>query len=139
VAEVEEVHPHEGTRAPLKVRFELRQTFERWLPRSRHPRPILGPDETVDEISLLGLCQHYRLEYPGGAEDVAKLWDESEQRIADGGPTFDDPARRGWVFFDGGRCIMQRPPPGTFSHIRLCRDKYGEARKFRDEKESLYH
>ncbi len=71
----------------------------------------------VDELSLLDLCQHYRLEYPGGAEDIAKIWDESEQRIADDGPMFDDLARSGWVFFDGGRWIMQSPPLGMFSHI----------------------
>ncbi|KWB20845.1 hypothetical protein WL32_17095 [Burkholderia cepacia] len=103
--------------APLKVRHELRQMFERWLPRSRHPRLTLGSDEVIDELSLLDLCRHYRLEYPGGAEDVAKSWDASEQRIADGGPTFDDLARFGWVFFDGGRWIMQSPPLGMLSHI----------------------
>ncbi len=91
--------------------------FERWLSRPHHPRPIVGHDEMIDERSLLDLCQHYRLEFPGGAENVAKMWDESEQRIADGGPTFDDLVRSGWVFFDGGRWIMQRTPLGTLSHI----------------------
>ncbi len=102
---------------PLKVRLELRQMFERWLSRSRHQRPTVGSDEMVDELSLLDLCRHYRLEYPGGAEDVGKTWDASEQRIADGGPTFDELARLGWVFFDGGRWIVQSPPRGTFSHV----------------------
>ncbi|MBB1634909.1 hypothetical protein [Cupriavidus sp. UME77] len=104
-------------RAPLKVRLELRQMFERWLSRSPQPRPILGPDGMVDEVSLLDLCQHYRMEYPGSAEGVAKTWDASEQRIAGGGLTFDDLARLGWVLFDGGRWVMQNPPLGTFSHI----------------------
>jgi len=117
VAGFEEVRPLEGMEAPLKVRFELMQMFERWLSRSRQPRPIFRADEMVDELSLLDLCQHYRLEYPGGAEDVAKIWDESEHRIADGGPMFDDLARSGWVFFDGGRWIMQSPPLGMFLHI----------------------
>jgi len=117
VAEFEEVRPLEGMGAPLKVRFELMQVFERWLSRSRQPPPIFGADEMVDELSLLDLCQHYRLEYPGGAENIAKIWDESEQRIADDGPMFDDLARSGWVFFDGGRWIMQSPPLGMFSHI----------------------
>lgn len=117
MAGFEEVRPLEGMWAPLKVRLDLRQMFERWLSRSRHPRPILGLDEMVDELSLLDLCQHYRLEYPGGAEDLAKIWDESEQRIADGGPTFDDLVRLGWVFFDGGRWIVQSTPSGTFSPI----------------------
>lgn len=117
MAGFEEVRPLEGMWAPLKVRLELRQMFERWLSRSSHPRPALGPDEMVDELSLLDLCQHYRLEYPGGAEDVAKIWDESEDRIADGGLTFDELARLGWVFFDGGRWIVQSTPLGTFSHI----------------------
>lgn len=113
----EEVRPLEGMWAPLKVRIELRQMLERWLSRSRHPRPIFGQDVIVDELSLLDLCQHYRLEYPGGAKDVAKAWDESGQRIAEGGPTFDDLARLGWVFFDGSRWIVQSTPLGTSSHI----------------------
>lgn len=117
MAGFEEVHPLEGMWAPLQMRLELRQMLERWLSRSRHPRPISGQDGMVDELSLLDLCQYYRLEYPGGAEDVAKTWDESEQRIADGGPMFDDLARLGWVVFDGGRWVMQSTPRGTFSHI----------------------
>ena len=117
MTEIEEVRPLEGMWAPLKVRLEMRQMFERWLSRSRLPRLTFGPDGMVDELSLLDLCQHYRLEYPGGVEDVAKTWDESEQRIADGGPLFDDLVRLGWVFFDGCRWIVQRTPPGTFSHI----------------------
>ena len=117
MAGFEELRPLEGMGAPLKVRHELRQMFERWLPRSRHSRLTLGSEEMVDELSLLDLCQHYRLEYPGGAEDVATSWDASEQRIADGGPTFDDLARLGWVFFDGGRWIVQSAPLGTLSHI----------------------
>ena len=117
VAGFEEVHPFEGMWEPLKARLELRQMFERWLPRSRYSRPIPEPDEIVDELRLLDLCQHYRLEYPGGTEDVAKTWDESEQRIADGGPTFADLAHLGWVSFDGGRWIVQRTPSGTFSYI----------------------
>ncbi|MFP3588529.1 hypothetical protein SCB29_33580 [Paraburkholderia sp. SIMBA_055] len=113
----EELRPLEGMWAPLPVRLELRQMFGRWLSRSHNQRPIFGPDEMVDELSLLDLCEHYRLEYLGGAEDIAKIWDESEQRIADGGPTFDDLARLGWVLFDGGRWIAQRTPPGTLPHI----------------------
>lgn len=109
------MRPFDDMRTPLKVRLELRQMFERWLPRSRHPRPIHGADDMVDERSLLDLCQHYRLEYPGGAEDVAATWDESEQRIADGGPSFADLVSLGWVFFDGGRWIVQRAPLGTLS------------------------
>lgn len=117
MAGFEEVRPLEGMWAPLQVRLDLRLMFQRWLSRSSHQRPVFGPDGVVDELSILDLCQHYRLEYPGGAKNVAKNWDESEQRIADGGPTFDDLARMGWVFFDGGRWIMQSAPPGTFSHI----------------------
>lgn len=112
-----EVRPLEGMWAPLKVRVELKQMFERWLSRSRHSRPIFGQDVIVDELSLLDLCQHYRLEFQGGTGDVAKDWDESEQRIAEGGPTFDDLTRLGWVFFDGSRWIVQRTPLGTSTHI----------------------
>lgn len=117
MAGFEEVRPLKGMWAPLQVRLELRLMFERWLSWSSHPRPIVGPDGMVDELSILDLCQHYRLEYPGGTEDVAKTWDESEQRIADSGPTFDDLAGMGWVFFDGGRWIMHSAPPGTLLHI----------------------
>ncbi|WP_353558230.1 hypothetical protein [Paraburkholderia terrae] len=117
MAGFDELRPLEGMWAPLQVRLELRQMFGRWLSRSHHPRPILGPDEMVDELSVLNLCEQYRLEYPGGAEDIAKMWDESEQRIADGGPKFDDLTRLGWVFFDGGRWIVQRTPPGTSPYI----------------------
>lgn len=113
----EVVRPLEGMCAPLKVRVELKQLFECWLSRSRHSRPIFRRDVIVEDLSLLDLCQHYRLEYLGGAGDVAEDWDESEQRIAEGGPTFDDLARLGWVFFDGSRWIMQRTPLGASSHI----------------------
>lgn len=113
----EVVRPLEGMWAPLKVRIELRQMFERWLSRSRHSPPIFGQDVMVDDLSLLELCQYYRLEYLGGTGDVAKVWDESELRIAEGGPTFDDLVRLGWVFFDGSRWIMQRTPLGASSHI----------------------
>lgn len=117
MAGFDELRPLEGMWAPRQVRLELRQMFGRWLSRSHHPRHIFSPDEMVDELSVLNLCEHYRLEYPGGAEDIDKIWDESEQRIADGGPMFDDLARLGWIFFDGGRWMVQRTPPGTSPHI----------------------
>lgn len=118
MAEFEEVRPLEGMNAPLAVRLELRQMFERWLPRSHQPRPLFEQNEMfVDELSLLDLCQHYRLECPGDAADVAKTWDESEERLADGGPTFNDLVRLGWVLSDGGRWVMRKPPRGTFAHI----------------------
>lgn len=114
---LEEVRPLEGMWAPLQVRRELRQMFERWLSRSREQRAIFGLGEMVDELSLLDLSKYYRLEYPGGAADIAKTWNESEQRIADGGPTFEDLAHLGWVSFDGCRWIIPSTPPGAFSHI----------------------
>jgi len=117
VAEVQEVRPLGGMWAPFQVRLELRQAFGRWLSPSQQPRLVLDSDGMIDELSLLDLCQHYRLEFPGSAEDVAKIWDESEERITDGGPAFDELMRLGWVFFDGGRWIVQRAPRGTLSHI----------------------
>lgn len=117
MAKFEEVRPLEGMWAPQQVRLELRHMFGRWLSRSHHQRLILGADEMVSELRLLDLCKYYRLEYPGGVVDIAKTWDESEQRIADGGPTFDDLVHLGWVFFDGGRWNMQSAPLGTSSHI----------------------
>lgn len=113
----DEVRPLEGMCVPLKVRIELRQMFERWLSRPRHPRIAYDPDEMVDELNIIDLCQHYQLAYPGYAADVYKVWDESEDRIADGGSKFDDLAHSGWVFFDGGRWVMQSSPLGTLSHI----------------------
>lgn len=117
MAGFEEVCVLEGMGTPLQVRLELRQMFERWLPRSCYPRPFFEQDGMPDELGFLELCQHYRLEYPGAAKDVAKVWDKSEERIADGGPTFDELVRQGWVLFDGGRWTVQSAPLGTLSCI----------------------
>lgn len=111
------VLPHEGMWSPLQARFELRQTFDRWLSCSRAPHFVRESGEMVDELSLLDLCEHYRLEYSGGAADIARTWDESEERIADGGPVFADLVRLGWVFFDGGCWVMQPTALGTPPHI----------------------
>ncbi|MFM0093831.1 hypothetical protein PQR46_44040 [Paraburkholderia sediminicola] len=59
MAGFEELGPLECMWAPLQVRLELRQMFERWLSRSRHLGPTFGSDEIVDELSLLDLCEHY--------------------------------------------------------------------------------
>jgi len=117
MARFEEVRPLEGMQMPLQVRAELRQSFERWLPRPRRQHLAVGSSEMIDVQDILNLSQHYQLEYPGGAKDIAETWDQSEERIADGGPTFDDLVRSGWVFFDGGRWIMPRAPMGTLSYI----------------------
>lgn len=117
MARFNEVRPFEGMWAPLKARLELRKTFKRWLAWSRQPHFIVESEEIVDELCLLELCQHYRLEYPGCAGDIAKTWDESEDRVADGGPQFADLESLDWVFFDGGRWIMQSTPLGTSSDI----------------------
>lgn len=113
----EEVLPMEGMFAPLDVRRELRQMFSRWLPRSYHPRAGLDSGERVNELDLLSLCEHFRLEYPGEAKNLAKTWDESAARKADGGPLFNELVQKGWVFYDGGRWIMQGSPPGTSFNI----------------------
>ncbi|WP_164092434.1 hypothetical protein [Kluyvera georgiana] len=117
MAELEEIRPIEGMRVPIQVRCKLRKIFSRWLSQPYHPSPVAGADEMVDELSLLNLNQYYRLEYIGGLADIANIWNESEDRIADGGPTFEDLIHLGWVFFDGGRWIMQASPLGTLSHI----------------------
>lgn len=114
---LEEVHPIEGMWAPIGVRRELRQMFMRWLSHPYYPPSIIKSDDTVNELKLLDLCQYYQLMYPGGAEDVARIWNESEDRIADGAPTFEDLRRLGWVIFDGGRWIMPNAPLGTRSYI----------------------
>lgn len=117
MAGFEEVRLLEGMYAPLQVRLELRQMFDRWLTRPDHHHRSIHQDVVVDELALVDLSQHYRLEYPGGTESLAETWDKSEERIADGGPTFDDLVRLKWIFFDGGRWIMQSAPRGTLSHI----------------------
>jgi hypothetical protein len=65
----------------------------------------------IDELNVLELCEHYRLEYRGGAKDVAETWNESDERIAEGGPTFDELASLGWMFFDGSHWIVHSAPP----------------------------
>lgn len=117
VAGFDELRPLEGMRVPLQMRIELRQMFARWLSRSHHMPPMVDPDLLVDDVCILDLCEHYRLEYLGGTAELAKDWDESEQRIADNGPMFDDLLSMGWVCFDGGRWIMPRTPLGTSPHI----------------------
>lgn len=117
MAGFEEVRLLEGMYAPLQVRLELRQMFDRWLTRPDHYRRSHQRDVVVDELALVDFSQHYRLEYPGSTEDLAETWDKSVDRLADGGPTFDDLVRSRWVFFDGGRWIMQSSPRGTLSHI----------------------
>jgi len=117
VSEHEDVRPLEGMSAPLRVRHDLRQLFERWLSRAPRPRRILGQDEAIDELSLLDLCSHYRVEYPGGLDDVAANWNASAERIAEGAPTFEELVEQGWVFFDGGRWVMQNPPLRQAAHI----------------------
>ncbi|GAB3446728.1 hypothetical protein [Insolitispirillum peregrinum] len=117
MAGFEEARLIAGMRAPLDVRCELRQMFERWLPRSRQPRSPALQNDVVDELAILHLCQYYRLEYRGGADDLAAVWDQSAERIADGGPTFDDLKREGWVFWDGSRWAMQDAHYRTLPHI----------------------
>ncbi|OOC15453.1 hypothetical protein [Dickeya dadantii] len=117
MAGIEDVIQFEGMWAPLYVRRELRQIIRRWLPNTSHLRPGFGQVEMRDELQLLDFCQYYRLEYFSAAKDIAKIWDESKERIADGGPTFGELTCLGWIVFDGGRLIMQYSHLGTFSHI----------------------
>lgn len=112
MSDYEEVRPLQRMSASLKVRHELRQAFERWLPRERHPRLIMNPERLVDEQSILELSRYCRLEYAGAAADVASTWDSSPERAADGGPTFSELEALGWVHFDGGRWVVQRTPIG---------------------------
>lgn len=117
MVEFTKVYPLDGMWAPRQVRFELRSVFGRWLSRAIPPQPRSVPENVVDELSMLELCQYYQLEYPGSAENLARTWDESEQRIADGGPSFDELIRTGWLCYDGGRWSMHSTLLGTSSHI----------------------
>lgn len=62
VAGFEEVRLLESMYAPLQVRLELRQMFDRWLTRPDYHRRSIEQDVVVDELALLNLTQHYRLE-----------------------------------------------------------------------------
>lgn len=116
--ELEDVRPMDGMQAPLQVRAELRQLFDRWLARLGQHHHTLRTHDVVDDLSLLNLCKHYRVEYPGRVEDIADAWDKSAERITDGAPSFSDLVASDWVFFDGGRWNMQRAPRGTSSAIK---------------------
>lgn len=113
----EDLYPMDEFYSPLDLRRELREAFARWLPRPHHPRPARASDECVDERTLLCFCEHFRLEYPGEAKDLAQSWDESEIRKAEGGPLFEELKQQGWIFFDGGGWMMQFAPVGTHSQI----------------------
>lgn len=113
----EEVRSMEGMRAPLQLRQELRCFFERWLSKPQHHHYAPSSHEAVHERRLFDLFQHYRLEYPGGARDIAQTWDQSKQRIAEGAPTFAGLVAANWIFFEGGRWNMPSAPLGTFSDI----------------------
>lgn len=117
MAGIEDVIQFEGMWGPLDVRRELRQMIRCWLPTNSHLRPSFGQVEMLDELQLLDFCLYYRLEYFSAANDIAKIWDESKERIADGGPTFGELTCLGWIVFDGGRLIMQCSHLGTFLHI----------------------
>lgn len=117
MAKIEKVSPIEGMWAPLQVRIGLRDSFERWLSRPIRYRSNPDINEVMDENRLLDLCHYYRLEHQGSVGDIAKMWDESVHRIADGGPNFEELVRLGWLCFDGGRWVMHRAPLGAFSYI----------------------
>lgn len=114
---VKMIHPYEGMWSPWLARKDLRRSFDRWLSHHRHQSLINGSEEMIDDSSLLDLCRHYRLEYLGSAKNIETIWDASEQRITDNGPSFNSLVESGWIHFDGGRWMMQRTPIGTISHI----------------------
>ena len=113
----EEVYPLEGMWAPWQARQNLREKFNRYLSYNRSHHFIHAGEVVIDDSSLLDLCQHYRLEYRGSARNIAQSWDESTERLGDGGPTFDKLIESGWIHFDGGRWMMQRVPIGTVACI----------------------
>lgn len=102
----EEIRPLEGIWNPTELRRELREMFGRWLSRSRNTSPPQSTEALFDELSLRKLIQHYRPEFLGSRKDIANSWDASEERNADGGPTFDELKQLGWVKFDGCHWIM---------------------------------
>ncbi len=126
----DEVRPLEGLDTPIAARLKLRQMFKRWLWRLHHVRFVLEHEEVIDELFLLELSQHYRLEYSGATENSIKMCNESKQRVADGDSTFEDLVHIGWVKCKASRisactvcCKMKLPlylrSPKNHSQIAL--------------------
>lgn len=113
----EDVRPIEGMWNPNGLRNDLRNSFRRWLSHFNNMPTVQSDKGLVDELSILKLIQHYRLEWPGSRKNIANLWDSSAERINDGGPTFDDLQRLGWVQFDGCSWVMFAAPLGSYSTI----------------------
>lgn len=117
MSKFEKIRPLEGMWDPIGVRHELREMFERWLSYSHNSNLTQNIEATFDEISLHKLIQYFKPEFLGSRKDIISLWDTTEERITDGGPSFNELRRFGWVTFDGCSWIMQKPPIGTYSHI----------------------
>ncbi|WP_275166610.1 hypothetical protein [Citrobacter koseri] len=83
MAGIEDVIQFEGMWAPLDVRRELRQMIRHWLPTTSHLSPGFGQVEMLVELQLLDFCQYYRIEYRSAAKDIAKIWGESKEPVAD--------------------------------------------------------
>ncbi|HCT5890764.1 hypothetical protein OW959_22745 [Klebsiella pneumoniae] len=113
----DDIRPIEGMWNPNAVRGELRRVFVRWLSHFNNEPTVQSNEESVDELSILKLSQHYRLECPGSRENIASLWNTSIERIDDGGPVFDELQRLGWIRFDGCSWVMSPVPPGSYSTI----------------------
>lgn len=113
----EEIRPIEGMWSPVEVRHELRDMFGRWLSRSHNASLTQSTEALLDELSLHKFTQYFRPEFPGSREDIASLWDASEERNINGGPAFYELERLGWVKFDGCSWIMPGSPLGTYSLI----------------------
>lgn len=82
MAAFEVVKAIEGMSAPLDVRRDLRLEFGRWLLKRRHSGVCNDAEETIDERTLLELCEYYRLELKGDVENLEQVWNDSEPFIA---------------------------------------------------------
>lgn len=114
--DLKQIRPMQGMETPLTVRMELRQNLARWLTHWRHTGQSPRQEGDIDGDALLRLCLHYRVEYPGAVQALGPEWDAALDSSL-GEPTFPQLNASGWVFFDGIRWLMLRPPLGLARYV----------------------
>lgn len=114
--DLKRIRPMHGMETPLTVRMELRQNLARWLTHWRQTGQPPRQEGDIDGDTLLRICLHYRVEYPGAVKAFGHEWDAALDS-APGEPTFPQLNASGWVFFDGIRWLMLRPPLGLARYV----------------------
>jgi hypothetical protein len=72
-----QIKPLASMQVPLKARQELRQTLLRWLSHLAQGARSHEEGAEIDGCTLLDLCTHYRVQYPGGAADLLQSWNSA--------------------------------------------------------------